>query len=176
MGAERFIEGLVVAGAFSAFAFASGLLIGRVLVGMVRRDSRSDELEALINRRSAFERDLFARADERRKVLSALEGKVRELAAKRAHLRRVVAAKQESPDRVLRLIGQEVKGRRAFIALVVNKYVAKGGAAAAAIDQVWETPQEVLVWAKNLAEAREELEKVYHDSQGYKITKLDEGA
>ena len=52
----------------------------------------------------------------------------------------------------------------------------RAGAAAAAIDQVWETPQEVLVWAKNLAEAREELEKVYHDSQGYKITKLDEGA
>lgn len=176
MNADRFFEAISVAGFLAALGYGGGRLAGSLLVGMIRKKPDTRRLEETIDRLSGLERDLANRVGERRKAKAELDRKIKHLTQRRSQLDQLKAAAEDHPERVLRSIGQEVKGAQAFLALVLNKYVKAGGTSQSAIDPAWATAQEVEVWAKSLAEARGELDRRYPDSQGFKITSLIEQA
>ncbi len=169
----RFCEAVLLAAFFSAVAYGGGRLIGAVVSVMVEKNANLDLLRAAVARRSGLERDLSARVADRRRIMAGLDREIKELVRKRVQLDQAAAEALETPDRIMRMIGQEVKGTQLFLALVFNKYVSGTGAGGTmSIDPAWATAQEVAVWATAIGEARGELERRYPESQGFKITNL----
>ena len=166
----RFFEAILLAAFFSAIAYIGGRLIGTLAVAMVEKSGNPELVRAIIARRSGVERNLSHRVGERRKVMANFDRDIKELVRKRAQLEQEAAELLETPDRIMRVIGQEVRGMQLYLALVLNRYVSGGGSNA--IDSSWATAQEVAVWAAGLGEARGELERRYPESQGFKITSL----
>ena len=166
----RFFEAILLAAFFSAVAYTSGRLIGTLIATMVEKNGNLELVRATIARRSGFERDLSHRVGERRKLMANFDRDIKELVRKRVLLEQEAAELLETPDRIMRVLGQEARGMQCYLALVLNKYVSGGGSNA--IDPSWATAQEVAVWAAGLGEARGELERRYPESQGFKITSL----
>lgn len=167
----RFCEAVLLAAFFSTVAYGFGRLIGTVSVGMVERSGNLDALRATIARRSGLEREFSGRVGERRRIMAALEREIKDLVRKRIQLEQMAAEALETPDRIMRQIGQEVRGTQLYLALVLNKYVSNAGGSTT-IDPAWASAQEVAVWANGMGEARGELERRYPESQGFKITSL----
>ncbi len=174
MDTDRFFEAICVAGFLAAVAYGGGRVIGTMILGMIGKKPETGALQALIERRSTLERGLADRLGERRRVMAELDREIKILVLRRTQLNQAQAAAEESPDRVLRSLGQEIKGAQAYVALVLNKYVKSGGGGKSPVDPVWATAQEVEVWAKSIAEARGELDRRYPDAQGFKVTSLTE--
>ena len=175
MTLDRFIEAICVAGFLAAIGYGGGRLLGAVLASMMRKKPANLSLRDTIERRSILERNLAARIGERRKALAELDRSFRQLVSRRQQADAARTEAEACPDRIVRTVGQEVKGTELFLALVVNKYVrAEGGKAA--VDPAWALPQQIEVWAKSLADARGELDRRYPESQGYKVTSMVDGA
>ena len=168
----RFCEAVLLAAFFSAVAYGCGRLIGAVIAGLVEKNGNLDALRAVIARRSGLERELSSRVGERRKVMAGLDRDIKEMVRKRVQLEQMAAEALETPDRIMRVIGQEVRGMQLYLALVLNKYVSSSGGGGTTIDPAWASAQEVAVWAGGMGEARGELERRYPESQGFKITSL----
>ncbi len=172
----RFCEAILLAAFFSAVAYGGGRLIGAIAVGMVEKSANLDLLRAVVARRSGLERSLSSRVGDRRQIMARLDREIKELVRRRLQLEQAAAEALETPDRIMRLVGQEVRGMQLYLALVLNKYVSSGGSAGSTIDPAWASAQEVAVWAPGMGEARGELERRYPESQGYKITSLVDAA
>ena len=169
---ERFIEAVLLAAFFATVGYSFGRMIGAIGAGMIEQGGNLDALRAAIARRSGLERNLSDRVGERRRIMVALDRDIKELARKRVQLEQMAAEALETPDRIMRQIGQEVRGTQLYLALVLNKYVKSDGGGGSAIDTAWASAQEVAVWAAGMGEARGELERRYPESQGFKITSL----
>ena len=168
----RFCEAVLLAAFFSAVAYGCGRLIGAVIAGVVEKNGNLDALRAMITRRSGLERGFSARVGERRRVMAGLDRDIKELVRRRVQLEQMAAELMETPDRIMRVIGQEVRGMQLYLALVLNKYVSGSGGGTMSMDPAWASAQEVAVWAAGLGEARGELERRYPESQGFKVTSL----
>ncbi len=171
---ERFIEAVLLCAFFSAAAYVTGRILGAAAVSMIEKNADIDSLRLAVARRSGIERNLAARVGERRKVMVNLDRSIKDLVHQRNILEQKATDALEMPDRVLRTIGEPVKGMQYYLGLVFNKYVSSAGISKGAIDESWATAQEVEIWAKTLGDARVELEKRYQESQGFKITSLVE--
>ncbi|MEI7605835.1 MAG: hypothetical protein WCJ64_09310 [Rhodospirillaceae bacterium] len=171
----RFCEAVLLAAFFSAVAYGSGRLIGSLATAMIEKGANLDQLRAMIARRSALERGLSSRVGDRRRDMAALDRDIKELVRKRIQLEQEIDAVLETPDRIMRQIGQEVRGMQLYLALVLNKYVSNAGGSST-IDPAWASAQEVAVWAAGVGEARGELERRYPESQGFKVTSLVDAA
>ena len=171
---ERFIEAVLLCAFFSAVGYSVVRILGGVAAGMVEKSGKIDGLRATVARRSGLERNFASRVGDRRKTMAGLDRDIKELTRQRTNLNLTIAELHQTPDRVIRVIGQEVTGAESFLALVFNKYVSPTGGGKAGINPDWATAQEVAVWAGSLAEARGELDRHYPESQGYKVTNLVE--
>ncbi len=171
---ERFLEAVLLCAFFSAAAYVTGRLLGAAAVSLIERNADVDTIRMVVARRSGLERGLSARVGDRRKAMAELDRNIKELVRHRSHLEQKATEALEMPDRILRTIGEPVKGAQYYLALVFNKYVSSAGVSKGAIDEAWAAAQEVEVWAKTLGEARVELERRYQESQGFKITSLVE--
>ncbi|MEI6557901.1 MAG: hypothetical protein WCO00_05785 [Rhodospirillaceae bacterium] len=169
---ERFIEAVLLSAFFSTVAYGIGRLAGAVTVKMVEKNGDGEELRKAIARRGTIERNLSNRAGELRKAMARLDREIKELTTQRTQLNLAAAEANQTPDRVIRLIGQEVRGAMPYLALVMNKYVSPTGGGKTAVDPAWATAQEVEVWATSIGEALSELAKRYPESQGFKVTNL----
>jgi len=168
----RFCEAVLLAAFFSTVAYGFGRLIGVVAASMIKQSGNLDTLQVTIARRSGLEREFSGRVGERRRIMAGLDREIKELVRKRVQLEQMAAEALETPDRIMRQIGQEVRGMQLYLALVLNKYVSSVGGGKSSIDPAWASAQEVAVWAGGMGEARGELERRYPESQGFKITSL----
>lgn len=169
----RFCEAILLAAFFSAVAYGGGRLIGAIAVGMVEKSANLDLLRAVVARRSGLERSLSSRVGDRRQIMARLDREIKELVRRRLQLEQAAAEALETPDRIMRVIGQEVRGMQLYLALIFNKYVSgTGGGGTMSIDPAWAAAQEVAVWAASMGEARGEAERRYPESQGFKISNL----
>ena len=175
MTLDRFIEAICVAFFLSLIGYGGGRLLGTVLASMMRKKPANQLLRETIERRSTLERNLAARIGERRKAFAELDRSFRQQVARRQQLDAARIELEQCPDRIVRTVGQEVKGTELFLALVLNKYVRSEGGKAA-VDPAWAVPQQVEVWAKSIADARGEVDRRYPEAQGYKVTSLVDGA
>ena len=174
MSIDRFVEGICVAAFLAAVGYGGGWAIGAVLAGMLRKKPNTNPLQESINRLSVLERGLANRVGDRRRVMAELDREIKLKVRRRVELEQATAKLLGASGRVLRMVGQEIKGAQPFLALVVNKYVKAEGRNKTAVDPAWASPQEVEVWAKSLGDARVELERGYPESQGFKIITLSE--
>ncbi len=174
MDADRFLAAVALAVFFAALSYGAGRLIGAVLVGMLRKKANTAELQALIDRRSQLERDFAARTGNLRKVMTEVDAEIKILVIRRKQAEYAKEKAAESPERIMRLVGQEVRGAQRHVALVINKYAKAAGGSKSAVDVAWATAQEVEVWAKSADDARVELGRRYPESQGFKVTSLVE--
>lgn len=169
----RFCEAILLAAFFSAVAYGCGRMIGAMVAGMVEKNGNIDELRAAIARRSGLEREFSSRVGERRRIMAGVDREIKELIRRRVLLERTAAEALETPDRIMRVIGQEVRGMQLYLALVFNKYVSGTGAGGTmSMDPAWAAAQEVAVWAASMGDARGEVERRYPESQGFKISNL----
>jgi hypothetical protein len=168
----RFCEAILLAAFLSAAAYVCGRMLGAVVAGFVEKSGDLDVMRAVIARRSGLERGLSTRVGDRRRVMAGLDRDIKELVHKRLQLDQEAAEALETPDRIMRVIGQEVRGMQVFLALVLNKYVSNAASGSSTVDPSWASAQEVAVWAAGMGEARGELERRYPESQGFKITSL----
>ena len=175
MNPDRFFASIALAGFFSAIAYFAGKLMGGVMVARVQKSSGADALKALIDSRSELERKFAHRIGELRRAMALVDRDLKVLGGQRQRVEAELSHAESCPDRIVRVVGQEVKGNRLHVALVINKY-AKSGGGKALTDPAWATAQEIEVWAKTLAEARSELDRTYPESQGFKVTNLVEPA
>ena len=169
----RFVEAVLLAAFFSTVAYGCGRLIGALASSMIEKSGNIDALRAMIARRSGLEREFSGRVGERRRIMAVLDREIKELVRKRIQLEQAAAEALETPDRIMRVIGQEVRGMQLYLALIFNKYVSgTGGGGTMSIDPAWAAAQEVAVWAASMGEARGEAERRYPESQGFKISNL----
>lgn len=172
---QTYGQALFYALAFSGVAFGLAKLV--VVVGERMIESRHGHvgIRDLLVRRARLEQGLEARRDQRRKEIRAMLDESSEVARRRGQLERQVADALRGGERVVHLIGEEVKGTPCFHAQVLNKYV--GSAVQhqhAFIDAIWAQPQNMEIWAPSLAEARKVIEARYPPAFGYKIITLQE--
>lgn len=169
----RFCEAILLAAFFSAIAYTIGRIIGTVAAEMIEKQGNLEWLRATIARRSGLERDLASRVGDRRRIMAGVDREIKELVRRRAHLEQSALEALETPDRVMRIVGHEVRGTQLYLALVFNKYISgAGGGGTMSIDPAWAVAQEVAIWAASMGDARSDVERRYPESQGYKITNL----
>ena len=172
---QTYVQALFSALASSGLAFCIGKLV--VIVGerMIEKRHGTVGIRDMLVRRARLETGLEARRDQRRKEIKAADEEAREVLRRRQHLDRQISDILRGGERVIHLIGEEVKGTPCFHAQVLNKYV---GTAAqhqnAFIDPRWAQPQSMEVWAASAQEARKVIEGRYPPAFGYKIILLQE--
>lgn len=175
---QSYAQALFLALALSGMAFGIAKLV--VVVGERLIEKRYGTVGArdMLVRRARLETALEARRLERSKEIKALDEETREVVRRRQQLDRQITDLVRGGERLVHLIGEEVKGRPCFHAEVLNKYV---GATAtpqqqqhAFVDAMWAQAQAMEVWAANVAEARHEIECRYPPSLGYKIIRLQQ--
>ncbi|PWC56137.1 hypothetical protein [Azospirillum sp. TSO22-1] len=172
---QTYGQALFYALAFSGVAFGIARLVVVVGERMIEQKHGSLGVRDMLVRRARLEQGLEARREERRKEIKAVHDATSEVARRRGQLERQVADLLRSGERVVHLIGEEVKGLHCFHAQVLNKYV--GSAAQtqhAFIDARWAQPQDMEIWAPALADARKMIEARYPPAFGYHIVSLFE--
>lgn len=173
---QSYGQALIYALGFSGVAFGIARLV--VLVGerMIEQKHGVPGIRDMLVRRARLEQGLDSRRDERRAEIKAVQEQTSEVARQRAHLERQIADILRGGDRVIHLIGEEVKGMHCFHAQVLNKYVGSAMMQQqhAYIDAIWAQPQDMEVWAPALADAHKMIEARYPPAFGYKIVSLFE--
>lgn len=170
---QTYGQALFYALAFSGVAFGIAKLVVVLGERMIEQRHGSVGVRDMLVRRARLEQGLETRRTERRKEIRAVQDETSEVLHRRSQLDRQVADVLRGGERVVHLIGEEVKGMHCFHAQVLNKYV---GTAAqhqhAFIDAIWAQPQDMEIWAPTLADARKVIEARYPPAFGYKIVSL----
>lgn len=172
---QTYGQALFYALAFSGVAF--GIAKAVVVLGERMIEERHGALGVrdMLVRRAKLEQGLEARREQRRKEIRAVHDETSEVVRRRGQLERQIADIVRGGERVVHLIGEEVKGLHCFHAQVLNKYV--GSAVQqqhAFIDASWAQPQDMEIWSPTLADARKVIEARYPPAFGYKIVSLFE--
>ena len=172
-----YTQALITAFGLAGLGFGIGQLV--VIFGerAIERRYGTSGVRDTIVRRAKMETRFESRRSDRVGELRELEGTVEDLMRRRKVLERQMKDSQQSGERLVRLIGEEVTGSPCYLAMVANKYV---GTATfqqkehAFIDSSWAQPQSIEVWAKSMAAAREEIERRYPPAFGYVITRMQD--
>ncbi|MEI8394750.1 MAG: hypothetical protein WCF85_08455 [Rhodospirillaceae bacterium] len=170
--AIRFVESMLLTGFMSLLGFAIGRLVGVVVQHMVEHGVESETIRASIATRAKIERGLDARIRGLRAEMAKVDREIKEMVRKRIAFDQATKEQLAIADRIMRVVGDQVAGRTAFLGLVFNKYIAAGSGGNSVVDAAWATAQEVEVWAPGIAEARIELEKRYPPSFGFTVSSL----
>jgi hypothetical protein len=173
---QTYGQALFYALAFSGVAFGIGKLVVVFGERMIEQRHNSVGIRDMLVRRARLEQGLEARRDIRRKEIKAVHDETSEVARRRGQLERQVSDVLRGGERVVHLIGEEVKGMHCFHAQVLNKYVgsAMQQQQHAFIDAIWAQPQDMEIWAPTLADAHKVIEARYPPAFGYKIVSLFE--
>lgn len=170
-------QALLYALGFSGVAFGVAKLVVMVGERMIEQKHGVLGIRDMLVRRARLEQGLDSRRDERRGEIKAVLDQTSEVARRRAHLERQIADVLRGGERVVHLIGEEIRGMHCFHAQVLNKYVGSSQMHQqqhAYIDAVWAQPQDMEIWAPTLADARKVIEARYPPAFGYKIVALFE--
>lgn len=172
---QTYGQALFYALAFAGVAFGIAKLVVVVGERMIEQRAGSLGIRDMLVRRAKLEQGLEARREERRKEIKAAHDETSEVARRRAQLERQIADIVRGGERVVHLIGEEVKGLHCFHAQVLNKYVGSAVQTQHAfIDASWAQPQDMEIWSPTLADARKVIEARYPPAFGYKIVSLFE--
>lgn len=172
-----YTQALITAFGLAGLGFAIAKLV--VVFGeraIEKRHGTSGVRDAIV-RRAKLETKLEARRSDRMAELKEADGAVEDILRRRKILERQMKDSQMAGERLVRLIGEEVKGMPCYIAMVVNKYVGTANFQQkphAYIDPHWSQPQTVEVWAKSMADARAEVERRFPPAFGYAITRMQD--
>lgn len=172
---DTYVQAFLVALALSGVAFG----IGRVVVFLGERSIETrlgapglrDRLIACAKLETALEK----RREDRAAELKTARGRAEDAAGRRTRLDRQLNEALGAGETLIRVIGEEVRDAPCFHAEVVNKYVGAPNfeqKAHAYIDSSWAQPQIMEVWARSVAEARNEIERRYPPAFGYQIGRL----
>lgn len=134
-------------------------------------------LKKMFIERARMERAFEARRDKRMREIAEVDREVRELFVERQRLERSLNAAKAASERLVRLIGEEIKGTPCYVGKVINKYVGVGPAQMRGpflVDRMWAQGQEMEVWTRNLSESRAEIERRFPPAFGFHITRLAE--
>ncbi|WP_448190448.1 hypothetical protein [Azospirillum sp. sgz301742] len=172
---QTYVQALFSALACSGMAFGIAKLV--VIVGerMIEKRHGTVGIRDMLVRRARLETGLEARRGQRHKEIKAADDEAREVLRRRSQLERQISDTLRDGERIIHLIGEELKGTPCFHAQVLNKYV--GSAAQhqnSFIDPRWAQPQSMEVWAPTVSEARKMIEGRYPPAFGYKIVTLHE--
>lgn len=177
---HEYTQALITAFGLAGLGFAIAKLV--VVFGeraIEKRHGVSGMRDSIVMR-AKLETKLEARRVVRVAELKELDGEVEDILRRRKTLERQLRESQVAGEKLIRLIGEEVKGTPCYIAMVVNKYITGANfqqKANAYIDPHWARPQTVEVWAKTIADARAEVERRFPPALGYSITRMqDSGA
>ncbi len=174
---QDYTNALITAFGLAGLGFGIGQLV--VIFGeraIEKRHGTTGVRDAIV-RRAKLETRLESRRTDRVAELREADGEVEDTLRRRKVLERQLKDSQQSGERLVRLIGEEVTGMPCYLAMVANKYV---GTATfqqkqhAYIDSSWSQPQSMEVWAKSMAEARAEIERRYPPAMGYVITRMQD--
>jgi hypothetical protein len=172
---QTYVQALFYALACSGMAFGIAKLV--VIVGerMIEKRHGIVGVRDMLVRRARLEQGLEARRDQRRKEIKVADDEAREVLRRRSQLERQIADTLRGGERVIHLIGEEVKGTPCFHAQVLNIYVGSSAHQQNAfVDPRWAQPQSMEVWAASAQEARKAIEGRYPPAFGYKIIVLQE--
>lgn len=174
---QNYPYALIIAFGLSGVGFLIGMLTVAIGERAIERRHRAEGVRATIARRAKMETRLEARRTDRMQELKELDGAVEDVLRHRKAMERQIDGMRQSGGSLIRLIGEEVRGRPCYVAMIVNKYVGTTGHQQnqnALIDRSWAQPQVVEVWARSMAEARTEIERRYPASCGYVVTRMQE--
>ena len=170
---QPYLQALFFALASSGMAFGIAKLVVVVGERMIEKRHGTVGIRDMLVRRARLEQGLEARRDQRRKEIREAQDQASEAARRRAHLDRQIADTLRDGERVVHLIGEEVKGTPCFHAQVLNKYVGSSAQHQNSfIDPMWAQPQDLEVWAASLAAARKVIEGRYPPAFGYRIVSI----
>ncbi|PWC34125.1 hypothetical protein [Azospirillum sp. TSO35-2] len=174
---QDYTNALLTAFGLSGLGFGIGKLV--IITGerAIERRHGSEGARDTIARRAKMETRFEARRTERAAELKQIDNSVEETLRRRKTLERQLEDQRRSGDRLVRLIGEEVKGCPCFVAMVVNKYVGTANfqqSQHALIGSSWSQPQTVEVWARSMPDARAEIERRYPPAFGYTVTRMQE--
>ncbi len=165
-----YIQAMMSALVLSVLAFGAGWAIASIGVQYVERRAGLDQIRDRVVRCSRLESALESRRDQRKQESRSTETTVNGLAKRKQLILRKLREIRTAGDRLVRVIGEESTDQQRFLAWIANRYVSPIGLTEkrhAFIDSSWSQPQQVEVWAKSLAEARNLVEKRYPPSFGY---------
>lgn len=174
---QDYTNALITAFGLSGLGFGIAQLVVVFGERAIERRHGTSGLRDKITRRAKLETKLEARRTERVGELKEAEGAVQDVMRRRQTLERQLKEAQKSGEQIMRLIGEEASGTPCYVAMVVNKYVGTANFQQkqhAYIDSSWAQPQPVEVWARNMAEARAEVERHYPPAFGYVIARLQD--
>lgn len=174
---HEYTNALITAFGLAGLGFGIGQLV--VIFGeraIERRHGTTGVRDAIV-RRAKLETRLEARRTDRVAELREADAAVEDALRRRKILERQMKDQQQSGERLVRLIGEEVAGTPCYLAMLVNKYVGTANFQQkqhAFLDSSWAQPQSIEIWAKSMAEARAEIERRYPPSLGYVITRMQD--
>jgi len=172
-----YTNALIVAFGLAGLGFGIGKLVVVFGERMIEKRHGTSGVRDVVVRRAKMETSFEARRTDRVGELREADGAVEDLMRRRTTLERQLKESQQSGERLVRLIGEEVRGTPCYLAMVVNKYVGTANFQQkqhAFIDSSWAQPQSVEVWAKSMAEARAEIERRYPPAFGYVVTRMQD--
>lgn len=171
-----YLQALFTALALSGMGFGIGKLVVFLGERSIEKRHGITGLREMIARRAKLESGLEARKTERTAELRTVDAEVESLMNRRRTLERKLRDAQRAGDEIVRLAGEEVTGLRCHVAMVTNKYVGAAGHQQqhAFLDSSWARPQTIEVWARNIQDARGEVERRYPPSFGYVITRMQD--
>lgn len=163
--------------AFALLAFLIARLAALSGERAIERKYGRVGLKKMFVERAKMERDFESRRDKRMKEIGEIEAEIRGLFVERQRLERALNTAKAASERLVRLIGEEAEGVPCFVGKVINKYVGVGPAQMRGphlVDRTWAQGQEMEVWTRNVAEARNEIERRFPPAFGFHITRLAE--
>ncbi|SMH54660.1 hypothetical protein [Azospirillum agricola] len=172
-----YTNALITAFGLAGLGFGIGQLVIVCGERMIEKRHGTSGVRDVIARRAKMETLFEARRADRVGELREADGAVQELLGRRASLERRIKEAQQSGERLVRLVGEEVAGTPCYLAMVANKYVGTSTFQQkehALIDSSWAQPQSIEVWAKSMAEARAEIERRYPPAFGYVVTRMQD--
>jgi len=147
-------------------------LIGRYLL---KRRLGIDRMQHCLKDLGQLEATLVNRIYANKDAVKSLSDETDTLRKRSDALWQAVRDSQDVQSRHTRLLGNETKTNRCFVALVYNRHVehwTQLGRSHAYIHDSWSKPQQVQVWAHSESEAMKLLVSRYPDTFGYVVLRM----
>lgn len=147
-------------------------LVGRY---MLKRRLGIDRIQQCLQDVRQVEAGLLNRIFANKDAVKALAAQTDTLRRKSDSLWQAIQDARDLKGRHIRVLGNEIKGNRCFVALVYNRHVehwTQLGRSHAYIHDSWSKPQLIQVWAHSEAEAKKLLISRYPDTFGYVVIRL----